>query len=400
MIDEQKLSDSTALGIFAVYCCLVELGGVFGAYMAEKMLGLRLAVMIGGWLIGIGHLLLALDCDFFVALGVLIIGSSLYTTNVATLLGEFYPPGDTRREQGFTIFYMSINIGAFLATLLCGYIAKMYGWNSGFGLAAIGMVLANISLLVFRSCLNGRGEPPLKRKQLLPAFVLSLGVAILALHQHSVAIAILPWMAGGVLIWIFAHINAKEVIISVVGLIVFFAAGEQISSSLLLLAERTGAEHIPSAILLAINPFVIMIGGVVSSILLRNIRSDRVRFLLPFVLAAGAFGLLFLLEPSILLVACVIAVISFAELFIGPLTYSACSEAALVNKDPKVMALMPLGFSLAASLGGVFSQTLAGNQFDIERYSHGFGLLALGLLVVGGILAGFIKASRKQVVSL
>src|SRR5579864_3838664 len=85
-----KTPDPVAIGIFAVYCALVELGGVFGAYLAEKFLGLRSAVMLGGWLIGIGHLLLALELNFFAALGFVILGSCLYTTNVATFLGEFY----------------------------------------------------------------------------------------------------------------------------------------------------------------------------------------------------------------------------------------------------------------------------------------------------------------------
>jgi proton-dependent oligopeptide transporter, POT family len=115
MINMQMFSDGAAIGIFAVYCALVELGGVFGAHLAQRFLGLRRAVMVGGWLIGIGHLLLALEIDFFIALGFVIVGSCLYTTNVATLLGEYYPEGDERREQGFTIFYMSINVGAFAA---------------------------------------------------------------------------------------------------------------------------------------------------------------------------------------------------------------------------------------------------------------------------------------------
>jgi dipeptide/tripeptide permease len=89
-----------------------------------------------------------------------------------------------------------------------------------------------------------------------------------------------------------------------------------------------------------------------------------------------------------------IGLISFAELLVGPATYSACSEAALTQKDPKIMALMPLGFAMAASLGGFFSQRVAGDAFDIERYGNGFGLIALGLLIAGGILAALWKARK------
>ena len=392
MINMQKFPDSMAIAIFAIYCALTELGGVLGAYLAEKILGLRPAVMLGGWLIGIGHLLLALELDFFTALGFVIVGSILYTTNVATLLGEYYPKGDDRREQGFTIFYMSINVGGFVATLLCGFIAETYGWHLGFGLAAIGMVLANLSLLYFRKHLLGKGEPPPRKKRSLPslvlALILTLGLAVFALQQHSISVSLLPWITGGLLLWIFARLNAKTLIISAIGLIIFFVAAEQISSSLLIFADKLGNGSVPAISLLAINPLIIILGGPLASTILGRIKSPAIRLLIPFTLAAFAFALLYIVPPGLLLVGSVIGLISFAELFVGPLTYSACSEAALTQKDPKIMALVPLGFAMAASLGGLYSQAVAGDVFDIHRYGNGFGLMALGLLIAGGILAG------------
>lgn len=399
MINMQKFPDSIAIGIFAIYCALVELGGVFGAYLAEKILGLRRAVMLGGWLIGIGHLLLALELDFFTALGFVIVGSSLYTTNVATLLGEYYPQGDARREQGFTIFYMSINIGAFVATLLCGYIAETYGWHLGFGLAAIGMVLANISLLCFRKHLLGKGEPPAQKKRSLLALILALvsalGLAVFALHQHPVSVSMIPWITSGLLIWIFIRLSAKTLIIAAVGLILFFVAEEQISSSLLIFAERLSNGSVPAVSLLAINPLIIILGGPLASAILRRLQSPALRLLLPFLIASSAFILLYAPVPGLVLIGGVIGLISFAELLIGPVTYSACSEAAMSRKDPKIMALMPLGFAMAASLGGIYSRTVAGDAFDIHRYGNGFGLMALGLLIVGGILA-WLRRTRNS----
>jgi POT family proton-dependent oligopeptide transporter len=408
MVKILKFSDSAAIGIFAVYCALVELGGVYGAYLAEKFLGLRRAVLWGGWLIGIGHLLLALELNFFVALAFVILGSSLYTTNIATLLGDFYPSGDERREEGFTLFYMSINIGAFLATLLCGYIAENFGWHLGFGLAAIGMVIANLTLWKLRSYLQGKGEPPLMDRWgdilLVPLLALGLGLGIAALHLQHIASPLLPWIACGLLVGLLARLIVKRqidrlvirsLIISLGSLVLFFAAEEQIGSTLLLFADRMGSQAISAMSLLAINPLVIILGGSLAHTILSRLKNRALRIFLPFALAAGSFGLMalgsrFFDEAGtfpLFLIGGVIGMISFAELLVGPMAYSACSEAASFYNDPKLMALMPLGFALAASLGGVYSKALAAESFAPHRYGIGFGILAICLIGSGALLA-------------
>jgi proton-dependent oligopeptide transporter, POT family len=417
MVKVLKTPDPVAIGIFAVYCALVELGGVFGAYLAEKFLGLRRAVMLGGWLIGIGHLLLALEWNFSTALAFVILGSCLYTTNVATLLGDFYPPGDRRREQGFTLFYMSINIGAFLATLLCGYIAEKFGWYLGFGLAAIGMVVANLSLLLFRIRLSGKGEPPsqvsnLRKIVIAPMLALGLGIGILALQMQHIATPLLPWIGGILLGVIFGGLiikkqmtrsTLKSLSIAVGGLVLFFAAGEQMSSSLLLFADKVGNSSFPVMSLLAINPLVIILGGALAAAILSRIKSAAWKLFIPFAITALAFGMMFtgihFFKEGfpLVIIGGVIGLISFAEVLIGPTTYSQCSEAATLYQDPKIMALMPIGFSMAASLGGIYSQSLARETFDPQLYQTGFGLLALGLLLIGALLAYAKRESKEEI---
>jgi POT family proton-dependent oligopeptide transporter len=403
MIKVLKTPDPVAIGIFAVYCAIVELGGVFGAYLADKFLGLRSAVMLGGWLIGIGHLLLALELNFFAALGFVILGSCLYTTNVATFLGEFYPSGDQQRQQGFTLFYISLNIGAFLATILCGYVAENFGWHFGFGLAAIGMVVSNLSLLFLRSHLLGKGEPKMiskaRKLSIIPLLGLGLLISILSLHMQELAGPLLPWIGGGFLVLIFGGLILKKqmskellksVMISLAGMILFFAAGEQMATSLLLFADKVGNSDFSAMSLLAINPLVIILGGTAAHVIFSRLKSPAWRLFIPFAITAAAFGLMFigaLKENPFLLVGVVIGLISFAEVLIGPATYSQCSEAATLHQDPKVMALMPIGFSMAASLGGIYSQTLAGETFNPHHYQMGFGILALGLLIMGGLLS-------------
>jgi amino acid/peptide:H+ symporter len=397
MINMLKISDGAAICIFAIYCALVELGGLLGAYLAEKFLGLRRAVMLGGWLIGIGHLFLALELDLFTALGFVIVGSSLYTTNVATLLGEFYPLEDPKREEGFTLFYMSINIGAFAATLLCGYVAETYGWHLGFGLAAIGMVLANVSLLALRGCFKSRGEPPEAAKS--PAMLVltlgaALGASILSLHASQAATSMIPWITGGLLLLIFVRVRIKTLILSAVSLVAFFAAQEQISTSMLILADKCKS---PAMALLSLNPLTIILGGPLAALLLARIKTPALRQMLPFALAATAFTCLYALPSETFLIGTVIAILSFAELLVGPSAYSVSSEAALQQKDPKIMAIMPLGFAMASSLGGAFSQSVAGAGFDISRYANGFGLIALGLLGIGILLSIFRKQQKTTI---
>ena len=158
MIHQLGWSDAQAFGIFALYTGLVEFGGIIGGMVAEKFLGLKRAISLGGWLIMSGHLTLALGESFlfFRALALIIVGSSFFSTNLSALLGLFYGENDARRESGFTLDHAAINLGSLLASLLCGYVGELLGWNYGFGLAAIGMLSGNLTFLLSLSCSSGR----------------------------------------------------------------------------------------------------------------------------------------------------------------------------------------------------------------------------------------------------
>jgi proton-dependent oligopeptide transporter, POT family len=111
--------------------------------LADKLLGPRLAVIIGGLLMAAGHLLMTVQNGwaFFTALALLIAGNGFFKPNISTIVGSLYASGNRKRDGGFTIFYMGVNLGAALAPLLCGYIGETYGWHMGFGLATVGMLL-------------------------------------------------------------------------------------------------------------------------------------------------------------------------------------------------------------------------------------------------------------------
>jgi POT family proton-dependent oligopeptide transporter len=120
----------------------------FGGMLADRLLGARRAVVLGGLLMAAGHLLMTVETSlaFFLALALLICGNGFFKPNISTIVGTLYEKGSHRRDGGFTIFYMGINLGAAMSPLLCGYIGETYGWHWGFGLATIGML---IGLAVF-----------------------------------------------------------------------------------------------------------------------------------------------------------------------------------------------------------------------------------------------------------
>ena len=140
--------DTQAYTVYGAYTALVYMTPFIGGLLADKLLGKRLAVVIGGLLMAGGHLLMTIESEwpFFFALALLIVGNGFFKPNISTTVGSLYRDGDKRRDAGFNIFYTGINLGAAMSPLLCGYVGETYGWHYGFGLATIGMM---IGLAVF-----------------------------------------------------------------------------------------------------------------------------------------------------------------------------------------------------------------------------------------------------------
>jgi len=141
--------DIIASTIYAAYGALVYATPVLGGMLADKLFGFRRSILLGGSLMALGHFVLAFESEFFffIALGLLIVGNGLFKPNISTFVGALYEQGDDRRDSGFTIFYMGINIGAFVAPLFCGWLGITYGWHYGFGAAGVGMVLGLIAFM-------------------------------------------------------------------------------------------------------------------------------------------------------------------------------------------------------------------------------------------------------------
>jgi POT family proton-dependent oligopeptide transporter len=195
-------SDSMGLDVLGAYAGLVYALPVIGGLLADRYLGMRKAVVFGGILLSCGHILMAVEGHeavyyavgtilssdltladgtvlaagttlteaitvrdtaalnvFYLAISLIVMGVGFLKPNISTIVGKLYHPDDHRRDSGFTIFYMGINIGSFAATLLCGWLGEVYGWKYGFGAAGIGMILGLITFLKYQKYLHGHAEP-------------------------------------------------------------------------------------------------------------------------------------------------------------------------------------------------------------------------------------------------
>ena len=135
--------DKRSYAVYGAYTALVYATPFIGGMLADRFLGARRAVILGGILMAAGHLVMTIEQStaFFTALALLIVGNGFFKPNISTIVGGLYPAGSTKQDSGFTLFYMGINLGAALAPLLCGYVGETYGWHYGFGLATVGMLI-------------------------------------------------------------------------------------------------------------------------------------------------------------------------------------------------------------------------------------------------------------------
>ncbi len=150
-----------ALALYATYTGLVYLTPLLGGFLADKVLGQRKAILIGGIVMAMGHFAMAFEDRLYLALGLLILGNGFFKPNISTMVGNLYPQNDPRRDGAYTIFYVGINLGAFFSPLVCGALGESpsFGWHYGFAAAGVGMVFGLISFLSFQRLLSG-GYPP------------------------------------------------------------------------------------------------------------------------------------------------------------------------------------------------------------------------------------------------
>jgi proton-dependent oligopeptide transporter, POT family len=153
---------ASAGAVYGLYTSMVYLTTLPGGWIADRLIGQQRAVLAGGILIAGGHFSMAVPSltSFYLGLVLIVIGTGLLKGNISVLVGQLYAPGDTRRDAGFSIYYMGINLGAFLAPLVCGYLGQRVNWHAGFGAAGIGMTLGVIQYVLGRASIGGAGLAP------------------------------------------------------------------------------------------------------------------------------------------------------------------------------------------------------------------------------------------------
>lgn len=430
LVEQLGFADKRAYGVYGLYGALTEFGGIFGGLLADKLLGLRAAIVLGGLIMMGGHLCMALgdhSIFLFAGLALIIVGSGLFTSNISALLGLFYGPEDDRREEGFTLFYVGINLGALLATILCGWVGETYGWHYGFGLAAGGLLLGLIAFFYFGSVLEDKGYPPrhIKKREMI-GLTFGLGIAVAAVivvlnMEHIFLDLMAPLcilLVGYTLFQLMwdKTLKLRNLILFLLflgALIIFFAAESQAASSLIIFNDRYGSGmvagfELPSTWLLALNPFVILVGGyLIAHYLKRGQKGDS---LYPIVLAllasaaayAGLACFLGMHSTAIPTAAVmgVIITISLAELFIGPAFYAFCSHAATEKHQGMMMGLVPMGFALAEVFSGQMNKAMAledaAEMGSIFLFTQGFYKIALYLVVAAVVVAVGFWIVRKN----
>ncbi|MFB9051492.1 peptide MFS transporter [Formosa undariae] len=153
-------TNGEALSLYGTYTMLVYVASIPGGWLADKFFGQKKSVLYGGILLVAGHGILAVEemWAFYSGLALIILGVGLLKPNISTMVGGLYGKGDIRRDKGFTIFYIGINVGAAISSIVVGYVGEVYGWHYGFGLAGIGMTLGLIQYIAGQKYLHNVGD--------------------------------------------------------------------------------------------------------------------------------------------------------------------------------------------------------------------------------------------------
>lgn len=282
MVQQLQYADAKANLIYGTYTALVYLMPLFGGMAADKLLGYRRAIILGGALMAMGHLILAIPTEwsFFAGMAFLISGNGFFKPNISTMVGKLYRPGDARRDGAFSIFYMGVNLGAAIGGLICGYIGQKINWHYGFGLAGIFMVVGLITFLFGQKSLGTIGLVPkddtgntvsLQKQGLVYAASLAIIPIFIFLFNHYTIMGTIMFpvclVAVGAMIFLAfqQEKDARDKMLTAIVLVVFstmfWAFYEQGGGSLNLFTERNvNTFGMPAAAINNfINPFYIIL---------------------------------------------------------------------------------------------------------------------------------------------
>ncbi|HEX5651185.1 MAG TPA: peptide MFS transporter [Steroidobacteraceae bacterium] len=428
------LDDKTATAIYGLYTAAVFMAALPGGWVADRLIGAQRAVMVGGALMTLGNLMLTIPGPkelFFGGLVVIILGVGLLKPNVSTLVADLYPEGGGRRDAGFTIFYMGINLGAFIGPLIAGWLAQRYGWRVGFLAAAIGLPFGLLQFWLSRHLFNGAGAQPNRNdggsglagdwKRFYVALVVFALVAALlfsgVVHLDPARLAkgaayVLVGM--GFLYFLYLFVGAgldpverrRMIVVLAMFLAVasFWSGYEQAGSSLNLFAKRhidrmVGSFEIPAGWFQSVQPAFVIVFAPLFSMLWVRLAQRNLDPAAPLKFAFGlllmGLGFLFMVvaanmvvgganAPAYLLVLTYLLTV-FGELCVSPVGLSTVTKLAPARLVGQMMGVWFLGSSLGKLMAGLIAGTfdpndlaaMPGRYLDIVFYACGIGALLL-----------------------
>ena len=438
--------DAATAVVYASYGSLVYASTVIGGQISDKILGMRSSIFLGGVLMALGHFVLAIQNDiaFFLALAFIVVGNGFFKPNISTFVGALYKDGDVRKDSGFTIFYMGINIGGFVAPLLCGWLAYEYGWHYGFGLAGVGMLAGLIFFWsgIKKNVFGDKGMPPsqevyekkifgIPQKTLIPivAFLCAPFIAyLLSSWQQNYVSGIFKFIGIAVLVYlgyiIFKLDNdaRKKLIMAVLitffmtlfwgfhelsGSVITLFASRNVALDGIMTAPQTNALNSMFIIILAIP--ISLLWGYLSK---KNLNPRTpYKFGLGLVLAGASFYLLSISGASadengmvpFAYLFIMYFVISIGELFMSPVGLSKITDLSPKNIVAFMMGVWFLSSAFAFQIVGFISGQLAIESTDanvggldtLEVYTNGFELIAMYSLGAGVVVLLFSPLMKK-----
>jgi POT family proton-dependent oligopeptide transporter len=430
------LSDQTATAIYGLYTAFVFVVALPGGWIADRLWGARRAIFVGGVVIMCGHFVLAIpgSAAFFGGLLLVVLGTGLLKPNVSAIVGELYAPDDPRRDAGFTIFYMGINLGAVLGPLVCGALAVL-DWRYGFAAAGIGMLLGLVQFRAMQRELGAAGlapavapSPAFHRRSwgvivavVAAAFVLLFaGVAGLvefdavALARGTTVVLAVGTLAYFGYVFVAGRLTAIErrrvlvILVLVLASAVFWAGFEQFGSSLNLFAERytlreIAGFEIPTTWFQSLNPLFLIVLAPFFSLLWVTLAR---RHLEPSAPAKFAFGLILLGLGFLVMMgaATLVArgqtvlptwlILTYLFHTMGELALSPVGLSAMTTLAPRRFAGQMMGmWFLCTALGSAVAGLIAGS-FDTEALDTWPGRYAEIVLITVGCGLVLLALSR------
>jgi POT family proton-dependent oligopeptide transporter len=393
------IADKTAASIYGLYLGGAYLTSLAGGWIADRLIGLQRAVVAGGIFIIAGNAMLASGSTqiFFLGLLVNTLGVGLLKPNVSAIVAQLYPEGGSRRDAGFSIFYMGINIGSIGGSTLVPLFANSFGWHPGFALPAAGMLFGVVQFLATRHFLGDRGReraPDAARGSWLPVIVLAAAIVTLCALAITGAMRIEPNAVGAAATWalvalalgyfaylgFFAGLEGAErqrvwvMMALFFGSAMFWAGYEQMGSSFNLFAQRYTDRHvlgfeIPAGTLQGVNPaFIVIFAPVLAAVWLSLGRRGRdfpapVKFALGLLFLGAGFLVMYLASlrvitgvkvlPTWLILTYLLH--TLGELCLSPVGLSSMTKLAPNRYVGQVMGLWFVSLALGDNLAGQFS---------------------------------------------